>query len=102
MRRSLHHSCSALAAILLISATAPAADWPMYGRDIHHSFHNDDDTVITQQNVSKLIHKWFFATLDAVSVTPAVAGGVVYFGDWHGFFWALDAETGLQKWVFQV
>ncbi|MGH7857108.1 MAG: PQQ-binding-like beta-propeller repeat protein, partial [Candidatus Binatia bacterium] len=91
---------SALAA--LFASAAAAADWPMYGRDLHHSFHNDEDTAISTANVSKLVHKWFFPTLDAVTASPAVVAGVVYVGDWHGFFWALDAETGLRKWVFEI
>src|SRR5690606_803223 len=30
--------------------------------------------------------------------TPAVAGGSVYVGDWSGVVYAIDAETGEERW----
>ena len=34
----------------------------------------------------------------AIVASPAVAGGMVYFGDGAGYFYALDAITGTQRW----
>jgi polyvinyl alcohol dehydrogenase (cytochrome) len=33
---------------------------------------------------------------------PAVVDGVVYFGDFHGYLYALDAATGKLKWATEV
>ena len=37
-----------------------------------------------------------------VSHAPLVDNGVVYFGDWSGMVYAVDAETGEQIWATQV
>ena len=42
--------------------------------------------------------KWVATTTGDVSATPAVVNGVVYFGDFGGMLWALDAETGDVIW----
>lgn len=34
--------------------------------------------------------------------SPLVANGLVYFGDWNGKVWALDAQTGAVHWTNQV
>jgi polyvinyl alcohol dehydrogenase (cytochrome) len=78
-----------------------ADDWPMYGRDPHHSFTNAA-SAINAGNVASLAPAWSFPTSDAVSASPAVVDGVVYVGAWDGFFYALDAKTGALRWKFQV
>ncbi len=80
---------------------ALAQDWPMYGRDLGHSFTNAGSLIDTG-NVATLVPAWSFPTGDVVSASPAVVGGVVYVGSWDGFFYALDAATGALKWQFQV
>jgi outer membrane protein assembly factor BamB len=45
--------------------------------------------------------QWKFATGDVVHASPAVAQGVVYVGSYDGRFYAIDATSGQQKWVFQ-
>jgi outer membrane protein assembly factor BamB len=76
-------------------------DWPMYGRNLHHTFSNPS-SAITPENVATLQLAWRFPTGDAVSASPTVVGGVVYIGAWDGFFYALDARTGQPIWQFQV
>ena len=34
--------------------------------------------------------------------SPLVANGLVYFGDWNGKVWALDAQTGAVRWTHQI
>jgi outer membrane protein assembly factor BamB len=81
---------------------APAADdWPMYGRNLQHTFSNPA-SAITPQNVASLQRAWSVRTGDVVSASPTVVGGVVYIGAWDGFFYALDASTGRVIWRFQV
>jgi outer membrane protein assembly factor BamB len=53
---------------------------------------------ITPQTVSRLTVKWKFDASDDISATPAVVGGQVYFGDWGGMFYRLDAASGQVVW----
>src|ERR1700730_12720686 len=76
-------------------------DWPMYGRDLQHTFDNPD-SAITPNNVSQLQPAWIFPTGDVVSASPAVFDGVVYTGSWDGYFYALDADSGQLKWKFRL
>ena len=75
--------------------------WPMYGRNLQHTFHNPD-AAITPDNVAQLQSGWVFPTGDAVSASPAVVDGVVYTGSWDGYFYALDALSGRLKWKFRL
>jgi len=42
--------------------------------------------------------KWFFTTKGDPWCSPAVSNGVVYIGATGGFFYALDAKSGAEKW----
>jgi polyvinyl alcohol dehydrogenase (cytochrome) len=57
---------------------------------------------ITPQTVSRLAMKWKFTASGDVSATPAVVAGQVYFGDWGGMFYRLDAATGQVVWSRSV
>jgi outer membrane protein assembly factor BamB len=94
---------SAVIAFLLMSSAKIHAqeNWPMYGRDLQHTFSNSASQ-ITPGNVASLKLAWTFPTSDAISASPTVAGGVLYVGAWDGFFYALDARTGSMKWKFPV
>ena len=46
--------------------------------------------------------KWRFKTKSAVWSSPAVADGLVYFGDFAGNLYALDAGSGQEKWRFKT
>ncbi|HMK34380.1 MAG TPA: PQQ-binding-like beta-propeller repeat protein [Desulfomonilaceae bacterium] len=43
--------------------------------------------------------KWKFKADDVVS-SPIVSHGAVYFGSWDGNFYAVDVQTGREKWRF--
>src|SRR5437867_418040 len=88
-------------ASLLGASAAAALDWPMYGRDLKHSFTNAD-SLINPGNVAFLRPAWDFPTADAVSASPTVVDGRVYVGAWDGFFYALDSASGSLIWKFQV
>src|SRR5881296_936001 len=103
MERSSRRLLLTLLGLALAAAprVAGALDWPMYGRDLKHTFTNAGSAINTG-NVALLTPAWSFMTADAVSASPAVVDGVVYIGAWDGFFYALDAATGALKWSFQV
>ena len=52
--------------------------------------------------MSRLAPKWVATTTGDVSATPAVVNGAVYFGDFGGTLWKLDAETGAVIWSHSV
>ena len=78
-----------------------AQDWPMYGRNLRHTFTNPQ-SLINPSNVSNLKPAWDFTTEDVVTASPSVVDGVVYVGAWDGFFYALDAHSGALIWTFAV
>jgi polyvinyl alcohol dehydrogenase (cytochrome) len=47
---------------------------------------------------SRLAPKWVATTTGDVSATPVVADGAVYFPDWGGRLWKLNAATGQVIW----
>jgi outer membrane protein assembly factor BamB len=46
--------------------------------------------------------KWTFKTDGSIIGSPAIANGVVYIGSTDGNFYALDQQTGTQKWKFKT
>ena len=79
----------------------PDHQWTMGGQNLNNS-RNQYDATIKRNNVSKLSLKWVFTTGDDVSATPAVANGIVYFPDFAGNFYAVNADTGTLVWKRQV
>lgn len=45
---------------------------------------------------------WKFETGAAVHSSPAVVGGVVYFGSDDGFLYAIDSATGEERWRYRT
>jgi hypothetical protein len=46
--------------------------------------------------------KWTFKTDGPIIGSPAIANGVVYIGSTDGNVYAVDQETGKQKWKFKT
>lgn len=89
---------AALVTPLALSAHREASDWRMIGHDVRNSRSQDDERQISRRNVSRLKPRWEVTTTGDVSATPAVVDGAVYFPDWGGTLWKLDAETGAVVW----
>jgi polyvinyl alcohol dehydrogenase (cytochrome) len=81
---------------------ASARDWPMFGGSVENQSNTVDETAISPTNVSKLKVKWVATTSGDVSAKAAVVNGVVYFPDWGGNIWALNAATGKAIWHNQI
>jgi polyvinyl alcohol dehydrogenase (cytochrome) len=79
-------------------------DWPMFGQSPARTFSYPKDcpTSLSPETVATLGQAWFFNTDDVVTASPAVAGGTVYVGDWSGVFYAIDAETGDERWRYRT
>ena len=77
-------------------------DWPMIGHDPTNTRNQPSEHKIGPENASGLALKWVATTAGDVSATPAVANGAVYFGDFGGMLWKLDAKTGQVIWSRMV
>jgi len=94
---------AAACGLLMLTMPVAAADdqWTMGGQNLGN-WRNQDDTGISPRNAAKLQTKWVFATGGDVSATPAVADGIVYFPDFAGNFFAVDAKTGALVWTRKI
>ncbi len=80
----------------------PRPKWRMIGHDPANTRNQPFEHGIKPANVSRLALKWAATTTGDVSATPAVVNGAVYFGDFGGTVWKLDAETGAVIWSHKV
>jgi polyvinyl alcohol dehydrogenase (cytochrome) len=80
----------------------PRSKWPMFGQNEQNTASNDEERKISISNVGTLAPKWVATTGGDVSARAAVVDGTVYFPDWGGNLWALDADTGAVIWQHQL
>jgi len=75
--------------------------WPFAGIDLNNSHWASAESILNSQNVGGLTVKWTFTTQNDVSATPSVdsTGGYVYFPDWSGNLYKLNAATGAIVWT---
>lgn len=78
------------------------ARWVMGGHDLANTHWNPHERRLTTATVARLTNAWTFTTSGDVSATPAVVDGAIYFPDWGGTFWKLDAVTGAVIWSHKV
>jgi polyvinyl alcohol dehydrogenase (cytochrome) len=83
------------------AARPPSPDWPSYGHDEDNSRANVEEHTIARSNVGALAPRWSFSEA-AVTSTPSVYRGTVYFGDWNSALHAVDAKTGESVWATLV
>ena len=89
-------------AVRLLATNGGGPNWGMIGNDAANSRNQPLEHNISASNVNRLTVKWVATTLGDVSATPAVVDGAVYFGDFGGMLWKLDAETGRVIWSHKV
>ena len=85
----------------LAAAPLMAQDWPMFGQDVTNSA-SPQQTSLTQGNVGRLQLKWTFTTGGDVSARAALVSGVLYFPDWAGNLYAVNANSGQTVWSHQL
>lgn len=88
-------------AALAILASAPAvAQTGEAGQDAATLMnqHADLSSAIQSTNVGQLQQIWSFQTTHPVSHVPLISDGRVYFGDWGGTVYAVDASSGEKVW----
>jgi len=106
-RRHVGLVAAALIVVVMCAARTIAIvefspDWRMIGNDPTNSRHQPFEHLIRPENVHRLALKWVATIAGDVSATPAVVDGAVYFGDFGGKLWKLDAETGDVIWSRSV
>lgn len=84
------------------SADSSGTDWQSYGHDLANTRYNPDETAVNAGSVAKLKPAWSKDKLIGVTGTPVVSNGIVYFGDWLGTVWAVDATSGAPVWTTKV
>src|SRR6266849_294600 len=82
----------------LAAAALSADDWSMYLYDLKHSSFNPHESKIDKNNVGTLKAKWTTQLPAALAAGPTIVDGVIYVGDWDGFFYAINAKTGAKIW----
>lgn len=102
-----------LVMVLPTRADGPAQGltWRMIGHDIRNTRSQPFEWRIGPGNAARLAPKWVLTTAGDVSATPAVSGtddedaaehghhgDAVYFPDWGGKLWKVNAETGEVLW----
>ena len=106
--------CAALlTGVMLVASPVRAAgdsEWPAYGHDYGDSRFSPL-AQITPANVTSLKPVWTYHMrppdrgargFASSENTPLVVGGVMYVSTPYGRVVALDAETGLQRWAYEV
>jgi outer membrane protein assembly factor BamB len=88
-------SSALLAVVAAISVSAPAecaANWPMWMENPAH-------TPTPQFEPTAPLTTAWEVPCSGIFGSPVVYEGVVYFGDRHGWVWAVDAASGDRLWV---
>lgn len=94
----------ALAMTGLIGASATDAagplpnNWVAAGHDARNSRTQFVERTISASNASSLVTKWAFTTAGDVSATPTSDNGFLYFPDWGGYLYKVDATSGALIW----
>ena len=87
-----------LASVPALSGDAGETSWRMGGRDVRNTRSQPEEWQIDAFSARRLKTRWVLTTAGDVSATPAVVDGAVYFPDWGGKLWKVDAETGAVIW----
>lgn len=80
-------------------ARGQAGAWPMFGHNLQNTASTSAPSL---KNVERLAVKWAFTAGGEVSARPAVVDGTVFFPDWGGNIWAVDAKKGTPIWGHQL
>src|SRR5213594_289389 len=74
-------------------------DWPKWRYNQSNNGLNPYENVLSPSTVSNLHLVWSQPTVDEVTGSATVVGGVLYIGSWDHHVYAFDANTGSPIWV---
>ncbi|MEO6732949.1 MAG: PQQ-binding-like beta-propeller repeat protein [Ferruginibacter sp.] len=76
--------------------------WLMGGQNPQNTRNAITERIISPKTAPGLNVKWAFTTGGDVSATPAVENGFIYFPDWAGNLFKVNASTGIEVWKKQI
>ncbi len=93
-----------------VRGQARVSDWPAYGHDLADSHVQPSAGDVDVRTVGRLRIAWAArgrglsadGSASFVTGAPAVAGGLVVWGDWSGTVHAADVRTGAVRWATHV
>jgi outer membrane protein assembly factor BamB len=92
---------------LVFASCAQAQDWPTFRHDNARTGTQPVASILSNpQEVGMLSVRWAFpgastaAQVGQFSAAPIVVGDTVFIGNQNGYFYALDAATGMLKWQY--
>lgn len=77
-------------------------NWSQSGYSPLHWGRNPYENVLNTVNVGTIDLDWTFAATGAITSSPAVAGGTVYFGSADDNLYAVNVTTGAKVWSFKT
>jgi polyvinyl alcohol dehydrogenase (cytochrome) len=103
--RATSRDMPSLSALVSLTITTPAEDWPKFRRDLWNSGVSGESG-ISSSNVDQLKLKWKFNAGTGFLASPAVATvngtRMVFIGHANGVMFAVNADTGEQIWSYTV
>jgi outer membrane protein assembly factor BamB len=81
-----------------ITTTSCGCDWPQFRGSASHSGVDSVESVLTSADVGGLVPLWTVPIGVQLESSPAIAGGVVYFGASDHGLYAVNAATGAPLW----
>lgn len=87
--------------VVLFLATSQfsyADDWVMFGRTPAHASFARTEATLKKSVLSTLQPAWAQSFETVIAASPSIAGGILYFGGWNGYFYAVDGKDGRVLW----
>jgi polyvinyl alcohol dehydrogenase (cytochrome) len=78
------------------------ANWSMHGHDLSGQRWNGFEDALGVEQAPALAVAWELDELQAVTGTPAVVDGTLYFADWTDTVRAVDPATGDEHWATPI
>jgi polyvinyl alcohol dehydrogenase (cytochrome) len=100
--RQLAAAAALAGAVAVPGAAGAGPSWPMSGQNLSNTRNQPAERAISPATAARLVPRWVATTGGNVSATPAVVGNAVYFPDWGGNLFRLDAATGRVVWQHQI
>jgi outer membrane protein assembly factor BamB len=75
-------------------------NWSQFRYSALHRGRNPYENVLNSTNVGSIDLDWSYTTAGAITSSPAVSGGSVYFGSADDNLYALNATTGALLWKY--
>lgn len=98
-----------MSSLWLAAAAGASGDWASYGEDLANSRSQSHPDGIGAATASRLHERFAIrrsgiahGATPSVTSTPAVDGGVAYYGDWQGGLHAVNLASGRERWTTHV